>query len=240
MNILFISDLHLDPSRPQITEIFLRFLAGPARRAGQLYILGDLFESWIGDDHVTPLSDAVANGLATLAKSGTKVFFMAGNRDFLLGEAYAARAQMLLLTEPTVINLSDQSALLVHGDAQCTDDVEYQKFRARVRDSDWQQHFLAQRIDQRLAFAEQAREGSKAHTTNSTASIMDVNATAIDQLMTEHQVQLLIHGHTHRPAQHKLTLSNGQRARRVVLADWYQRGSALCFDQEGASVLSLD
>ncbi len=232
---LFISDLHLDESRPEITALLLDFLEREAAAARRLYILGDLFESWIGDDHSTELSRSVAAALRRLADHGVEVGFLAGNRDFLLGERYAAHAGMKRLDDPCPILLAGQKALLTHGDALCTDDGAYQEFRARVRDPHWQRDFLARPIPERLEFARRARDASRFHTGGASPEIMDVNPSAVDGLMRRHRVELLIHGHTHRPAIHDL---DGGR-RRIVLGDWYREGSVLRIDGERLDLATL-
>jgi len=233
MTTLFISDLHLDESRPQIVDLFLRFLRAEARSATSLYILGDLFESWIGDDDDGPLSAVIAEGLLGLSGSGVRIYFMHGNRDFLLGAEYAARAGMSLLSDPTIIELGGERTLLMHGDTLCTDAVEYQKFRMMVRDPRWQQRFLAQTLSERRAFAEQARGESRRHTAMKTAEIMDVNQHAVIAAMRSHGVHRLIHGHTHRPATHRLDIG-GKVAERIVLGDWYEQSSVLTWPRRSA------
>ena len=226
MTTLFISDLPLDEARPHIVELFTQFLTGQARGADALYILGDLFESWIGDDDNAPLPARVAQTLRALRDSGVPIWFMHGNRDFLLGADFAARAGMSLLADPTVIDLHGERTLLMHGDTLCTDDVDYQKFRALVRDPDWQQGFLAKPLAERRAFAMQARGESRKHTSMAKPEIMDVNPAAVETTMREHGVHRLIHGHTHRPATHSLNL-DGAIAKRSVLGDWYEQSSVL-------------
>lgn len=226
MSILFISDLHLDDERPFITELFLQFLRGEARDAQALYILGDLFESWIGDDDDAPLAQRVQDALAQLSADGVALHFMAGNRDFLVGDAFAARSGVTLLADPTRIDLAGAPTLLMHGDTLCSDDLAYQQFRAQVRDPAWQQAFLAQPLAQRRAFAAQARAQSKLHTGAATAQIMDVTESAVHEALRCHGALRLIHGHTHRPARHRIDL-DGQAAERIVLGDWYEQGSVL-------------
>ena len=223
---LFVSDLHLDESRPQITSLFERFLAGEARNAAALYILGDLFETWIGDDDDAALPARVAKALRALADTGVPIFFVAGNRDFLLGAEYAARAGLTLLADATVHVIASQPTLLMHGDTLCTDDTAYQAFRAQVRDDHWRRAFLAQPLDARRAFAARARAGSRQHTHATPEVLMDVNATAVAAALRAAGVRRLIHGHTHRPAIHRLAL-DGRPAERVVLGDWYTQGSRL-------------
>ncbi|HET8942399.1 MAG TPA: UDP-2,3-diacylglucosamine diphosphatase [Rudaea sp.] len=226
MPTLFISDLHLDESRPRLIAAFEDFLAGDARGAQALYVLGDLFESYIGDDDDVPLPARVAHVTRALRDSGVPIWFMHGNRDFLLGEDYAARAGMTLLPDPAVIELNGERTLLMHGDTLCTDDVEYQKFRTLVRDPQWQQQFLAKSLSERHAFAAQARGESRQHTSTAKPEIMDVNQAAVEAAMRAHGVTRMIHGHTHRPATHRFDL-NGNKAERIVLGDWYEQSSVL-------------
>lgn len=239
MATLFISDLHLEDSRPQMTEVLLRLLAGEARDAEALYILGDLFEYWIGDDAVTPTAQAVAGSLRALSDSGVPCYFQHGNRDFLLGEQYASQAGMKLLPETLVVDLYGTPTLLLHGDTLCTDDVEYQAFRAQVRNPQWQAGFLALSIEERIAVAKQARDASKQHTSSASMDIMDVNPQAVQQAFADHQVRHMIHGHTHRPAVHEHILENGDSASRIVLTDWYKRGGVLRVTTEGATAVDL-
>ena len=226
MTTLFISDLHLDAERPHIVDLFVELLEGEARSARALYILGDLFESWIGDDDDAALAARVAQATRALRDAGVPVYFMHGNRDFLLGADYAARAGMTLLADPSVVELGGERVLLMHGDTLCTDDVEYLKFRALVRDPRWQQQFLARPLEERRAFAAQARGESRKHTSSAKAEIMDVNQAAVEAALRRHGVRKLIHGHTHRPATHRFDL-DGQTAERVVLGDWYEQDSVL-------------
>ncbi len=223
---LFISDVHLDDARPESTQCLLGFLNGAAREADRLFILGDLFEAWIGDDVQTALTGQIAQAIKACGSAGPDVAFMAGNRDFLLGEVYADEAGMTLLAEPHALDHDGERYLLSHGDTLCTDDEVYQSFRAQVRDPFWQSDFLAMPVSERLAFAQSAREASQAHTGQASEVIMDVNDSTVSQFMIDHQTRALIHGHTHRPAIHDLTL-DGQSATRIVLGDWHQRGSVL-------------
>ena len=223
--VLFIADLHLDPRRPAITELFQRFLAGEARQAQALYILGDLFEAWIGDDAASP-QDPVITAMRELAASGVAVYVMHGNRDFLLGDDFAAMTGATLLPEPSRIDIDGEPALLMHGDSLCVDDVDYQRFRAMVRDPDWQAQFLAKPLAERQAFAEQARTESAQQSSQLDSNVTDVNAEAVERSMAEHGTRLMIHGHTHRPHDHALNLA-GESARRIVLGDWFEQGSVL-------------
>lgn len=237
MATLLVSDLHLDPARPHITRLFAGFLAGEARGADALYILGDLFEAWVGDDDPSETGRVVADGLAALAGSGVRVHFMHGNRDFLLGADYARRAGMQLLEDPTVVDLHGRRALLMHGDTLCTDDLAYQQFRAQTRDPAWQAQFLAQPLDARLAFARQARAASQARQgelqeAGTMETITDVAPDAVGDAYRLHGVDLLIHGHTHRPGVHEVDV-DGRACTRVVLGDWYEQGSILRVEAQG-------
>jgi UDP-2,3-diacylglucosamine hydrolase len=216
---LFISDLHLEESRPDITEAFLGFLDGTASGVDQLYILGDFFEAWIGDDERTPLQEQIAAALRKLRGSGTEIFLMHGNRDFLIGQDFCDRAGATLLDDPTVINLHGTPPLLMHGDSLCTADVEYQKFRANMRNPQWQQMILQRPLEDRQQMARQLREISMAKNQGKEEFIMDVTTEEVVKDMEAHGVQRLIHGHTHRPAVHELT-ANGSPAKRIVLGDW--------------------
>ena len=233
MATLFISDLHLDETRPQIVDLFVRFLANEARKADALYILGDLFESWIGDDDDAPLATRVAHALRSLRDGSVPIYFMHGNRDFLLGAEYAKRAGIELLADPTIVEFDGERTLLMHGDTLCTDDVEYQKFRGLVRNPAWQQQFLAKPLAERRAFAAQARGESRKQTAMKAAEIMDVNQGAVESAMRTHGVRRLIHGHTHRPATHRFDL-DGQAAERIVLGDWFEQSSVFTWPRLSA------
>lgn len=241
MATLFISDLHLDAERPQVTGLFLRFLRGEARQADALYILGDLFEAWVGDDDPSDTGAIVAQGLHELRAAGVPVHFMRGNRDFLLGEAYARRAGLAILPDPAVVMLSGAPVLLMHGDTLCTGDAAYQAFRARTRNPQWQAQFLAQPLAARLAFAQQARAASKAHQAglqDRMQTITDVAPDAVQATLARFGIDTLIHGHTHRPCVHELDL-DGRACRRMVLGDWYEQGSVLRVDAGRFELQSL-
>lgn len=235
---LFISDLHLDPERPAITELFLDFLASRAVRSEAIYILGDLFEAWIGDDDAGAMNLAVCDALKACARAGTPVFVMHGNRDFLLGDAFAARSGSTLLDDPARIELYGTPTLLMHGDLLCTDDTEYMAFRDMVRDPRWQETLLSKSLDERRHMAEEMRAGSREQTGGKPESIMDVNSDTVVRVMTENHVQRLIHGHTHRPAIHALEVA-GHPAQRIVLGDWYQQGSVLVCSPDGCELQGL-
>lgn len=236
---LFISDLHLDPDRPGITGLFLDLLHGAARQAEALYILGDLFEVWIGDDDNTPLTRQVAEGLRELRDSGVPVYFIHGNRDFLLGPAYARRAGLALLPETTVIDLYGTPTLIMHGDTLCTDDHDYQAFRLKVRDPAWQRRVLwLPRVLRRFQAA-RMRKASRKATGRKPAGITDVNAEAVADSLRRHGVRHLIHGHTHRPAVHHFEL-DGLPAERIVLGDWDKHGSLLVCTPTERTLQHLD
>lgn len=219
MTTLFISDLHLEEERRDITDAFLGFLKDKAVHAETLYILGDFFEAWIGDDEHTPLQDEVAAALKSLTDQGVDLFLMHGNRDFLIGEDYCIRVGGTLLNDPTVVDLYGTPTLLMHGDSLCTADVEYQKFRANMRNPQWQAMFLKRPLADRQVVARQLREMSMAKNQGKKEDIMDVTKDEVVRVMEEHGVQRLIHGHTHRPAIHDLE-ANGEPAKRFVLGDW--------------------
>ena len=233
MTTLFISDLHLDAERPAVTELFGAFMQGEARRADALYILGDLFEAWVGDDDPSETGAYVAARIREVADAGVPVFFIRGNRDFLVGADYAARAGWTLLPDPAVILLQGEPTLLMHGDLLCLDDVAYQGFRRQVRDPAWQQGFLAQPLAARKAFAAQARAASAAAQSGRDESIGDVTPAEVERVMAFYGVRRLIHGHTHRPAMHAVTLPEGRSGQRIVLGDWYDQGSVLRVDADG-------
>ena len=238
MTTLFISDLHLSAERPDITALFIHFLNHDARQAEALYILGDLFEAWLGDDMLLPeYEDAIAN-MKALNESGVPLFIMHGNRDFLLGETFSAMSSATLLDDPSIIDLYGKPTLLLHGDTLCTDDVAYQKFRTMVRNPAWQQELLARTPAERLALAKQYREISQTETGNKAEDIMDVNQQAVEQLMRDKGIYHMIHGHTHRPAIHEFAIDS-QAAQRIVLGDWYEQGSVLRCDQNGCELQGL-
>ena len=239
MTTLFISDLHLSQDRPDITRQFIHFLDDIAPAAAELYILGDLFEVWLGDDMILPDYQAPIAALKKLAGRGTKIFVMYGNRDFLMQQHFEAISGTRIIHEPCIIELYGEPTLLLHGDILCTDDIEYQKFRAMVRNPQWQAEMLAKSPEERLALAKKFREISKTETAQKANDIMDVNQAAVAATMREHQVLQLIHGHTHRPAEHRFEL-DGQTATRIVLADWYTSGSYLAVDQNGFHSITLD
>jgi UDP-2,3-diacylglucosamine hydrolase len=238
MRTLFISDLHLDDSRPAITALFREFLARDAREASALYILGDLFEAWIGDDAPSAVGDEVAAGLADLHANGVPSFFIHGNRDFLIGDAYARRARMTLLPDPSLIEIDGERVLLMHGDTLCIDDTKYQAFRSETRSPEWQRKFLALPVAERMRFAEQARAESRKYTRAADSALMDVNASEVDRTLAHYGVRHLVHGHTHRPNVHRW-MSREAELERIVLGDWYDQGSSLRWENGQRSLASF-
>ncbi len=222
----FIADLHLAENRPDITACFLAFMKNDAIKAEKLYILGDLFEVWFGDDYKTELTEAVINAVKALNSSGTKVYFIHGNRDFLLGNHYAKQANMILLPEKQLIDLYDEKVLLMHGDTLCTRDVDYQKFRKKSRSWWWQGFMKSLPLWLRKRIADNYRAKSKQAQQTKSLDIMDVTESEVVKDLEEYNCQLMIHGHTHRPNIHNLTANNNP-AQRIVLGDWYEQGAWL-------------
>ncbi len=225
---LFISDLHLANAFPQTTALFFHFLHKMAPQAEALYILGDLFEYWLGDDMLDhdPMSQDVALAIGALAQRGVKVFFMAGNRDFLVGERFARQAGFEILPDPTLIHLYGQRVLLMHGDTLCTDDLDYQRFREEVRQPGWRHAFLAQSYRVREAMVMGLRKQSEQAKAAKLVEIMDVNGDTVASVLQQHAYPALIHGHTHRPARH-IHRIQGQVCTRWVLPDWGKQSVAL-------------
>jgi UDP-2,3-diacylglucosamine hydrolase len=238
MPTLFISDLHIDASRPAIVRQFLSFLEAEAARAEALYILGDLFESWIGDDAPDSAQEAAIAGLRALTAGGVPCFVMHGNRDFLLSTRFCRDSGAELLNDPVIVTLYGERILVMHGDALCTDDGAYQRLRATVRDPDWQRRFLRLSINARRALAGAAREGSQAHMAATEYSITDVNADSVASVLRGAGLTTLLHGHTHRPAIHAFEVG-GRPCIRIVLGDWYDQGSLLRWDHDGPELVSL-
>ena len=228
---LFISDLHLSPDRPAATGALIRFLHGTAPAAEALYVLGDLFEYWIGDDGLDqPFNREIADALRTLAGRGVRLSFMHGNRDFLIGSRFARESGMQLLSDPPT--------LLMHGDTLCGDDVEYQKFRAMVRDPAWQRAFLAKPLAERVRMAQDVRGQSEQAKQVKDMAIMDVTPATVEEVLRSHAYPRLIHGHTHRPARHEQAV-DGHLCERWVLADWYEQGSYLLCDAAGCRAVLI-
>lgn len=236
----FIADLHLSPEHPEIIQLFVGFLQQQAQENNldALYILGDLFEAWIGDDFIPPGMDVVVAGLKQFTQTGIKTCVMHGNRDFLLGETFANETGCQLLPEYQVIDLYGTPTLLMHGDLLCSDDVDYMNFRQMVRNEQWQNDFLNKPVAERIAIAQSARKESQQKTQQLANEIMDVNRDTVINTMSQWQVTQLIHGHTHRPNSHELVV-NGTAAKRIVLGDWYEQGSVLECNQTGCTLRSL-
>lgn len=226
MTRLFVSDVHLDEGTPDAVEQFLAFLHTHAAAARALYILGDLFEVWVGDDEVDPVKERVRLGLQALTATGVGCFLLHGNRDFLIGQAFCRRTGARLLHDPIIAELDGERVLLTHGDALCTDDHSYQELRSIVRRPDWQSRFLSLPLADRELLATQARAGSREHISRTVPNIMDVNPNAVASAFRATGVRRMIHGHTHRPAVHETTV-DGQLVQRIVLGAWYEQGSYL-------------
>jgi UDP-2,3-diacylglucosamine hydrolase len=233
MTVAFISDLHLDPSRPESTEWFRSFMNTSPDYLNQVYILGDLFEFWIGDDGRDALGHEDVEGIIrTAVDSGVEVYFIHGNRDFLVGSSFETRTGCEILPDPTLITLGPDRVLLTHGDALCTDDTEHQEARKVMLTSKWKFAFLDKSIDDRLNSALSLRSKSRISKQSKSMEIMDVNQSQVEKVMRDHGVFKMIHGHTHKPGVHEFMLDNVV-ARRYVLGDWYSRKSVLYYDHDG-------
>jgi UDP-2,3-diacylglucosamine hydrolase len=236
---LFISDLHLSADHPHSLAAFQRFIATLAPQAEALYILGDLFEYWAGDDdRHDPIHAQVIDALRGLSAQGIRIFLMHGNRDLLMGAELAQAAGATLLDDPTLLDLYGTPTLLSHGDKLCTDDVEYQRYRAQVHDAAFQKQFLAKPLAARKSYIEQLRRQSSAAKQDKSSEIMDVNDAAVAELLREYHYPRLIHGHTHRPMRHEHTV-DGHRCERWVLSDWDHQPTALRCDAQGCRVVGV-
>ena len=238
MSTLFISDLHLSGERENITELFINFLDQRASKADALYILGDLFEVWPGDDMIQPDYLSSIAKLKQLADNGLPLFVMQGNRDFLMAEKFAEVSGANLIEDPTIIDLYGTPTLLMHGDTLCADDVDYQKFRVMVRDPSWKEKFFSLPNEERLAMTTKYRKVSKVETAKKSMDIMDVNQQAVETAMQKHNIKQLIHGHTHRPAIHNFSIDD-KKMKRIVLGDWFEQGSVLVCDESGCQLESI-
>jgi UDP-2,3-diacylglucosamine hydrolase len=228
----FASDLHLDPATPEITGRFLRFLAGPVQAAGSLYLLGDVFEAWLGDDDPEPAHREVITALAAITARGTLLYLMHGNRDFLLGQRFCAETGATLLDDPVIATIGADRVLLSHGDGLCVDDGAYQRLRALVRDADVRRDLGALPLASRRRLATEARAGSREHLASAGEYITDVNQAAVETLMREAGVRTMTHGHTHRPATHRFDI-DGDEYTRIVLDAWHATASVLHWDSTG-------
>ena len=241
MNRYFISDLHLDESKPKTTKLFQTFIKQIIKENindTEIYILGDLFESWIGDDYDNPFHDEIKLLLTSMSNSGVKVFFLFGNRDFLIGETFLSETGIELLDDPALLTINEKRVLITHGDQMCLDDHDYQNFRAMVRNPEWQQDFLSFPISKRLKIAGEAKDASKQSKQEKVIEIMDVNEKAVAAIFNEHQIDLMIHGHTHRPMKHEIVL-DGKAYYRYVLGDW-AKDSAIIIDWSNDSPQFID
>lgn len=236
MTAWFASDLHLDPSTPEIAGRFLRFLAGPVRGARSLFLLGDLFEAWIGDDDPEPSHRNVIAAIAALAASGTLVYVMRGNRDFMLGDRFCAETGAILLDDPAILTLHGGRLVLSHGDGLCVDDRAYQRLRALVRDDNLRAGFARLPIEARRRLASEARAGSREHLANAANYITDVNPAAVEAIFRGAGAGLMIHGHTHRPGVHRSRAGNADHTR-IVLGAWHDEANVVRWDESGWQLL---
>jgi UDP-2,3-diacylglucosamine hydrolase len=238
MSTLFVSDLHLEADRPDIGEQFVNFLKTDAMEADELYILGDLFEAWVGDDDPNTHYSKIKRSIRKVVDKGIPVYFMHGNRDFMIGRHFANETGVEILPDPYPVQMYGQNALLSHGDAMCTDDVQYQRVRLMTRNPDWQASMLAKPLKERLLIAREARRQSMEQTINMSLDIMDVNKDEVVRVIREYGVDVLVHGHTHRPDVHTVDLGN-RKAKRIVLGDWYTQGSVLRWDLRGPKLQEM-
>lgn len=238
MTQLFISDLHLDVNQAEITACFLQFLQTEACNADAVYILGDLFEVWLGDDHRSDFNQKIIAGLGELGKRDIPLYIMHGNRDFLIGSDFCRSTGAQLLPDPSIIDCYGRKALIMHGDSLCTGDTDYMKVRKMLRAPEFQKELLAKSLDERALIARDARQESKQHTAAIANDIMDVTADEVVKVMQKHEVDLLIHGHTHRPAVHHLQISDST-ACRIVLGNWHEQGWVLRFEPSGYQLQSF-
>lgn len=238
MTNLIISDIHLDENHSKISELFLKFLKEDASKAQALYILGDFFEVWVGDDNLSAFNRLIMNALKTATSKGLPIFIMHGNRDFLLGKKFLRATGCQLLPDEYVVNFAGVPTLLMHGDTLCTADAAYLKFRKKSRNWFLQKLFLLQSLEKRRNIAAKMREKSKAYTSTAPEHIMDVTQAEVERVMMKHHVQHLIHGHTHRPAVHEFEL-NHLPATRTVLGAWHEHGSVLVCGDDGSQTLQV-
>jgi UDP-2,3-diacylglucosamine hydrolase len=238
MTTLFISDLHLEADRPDIGDQFINFLKTDVMEADDLYILGDLFEAWVGDDDPNTHYSKIKMAIRKVVDKGIPVYFMHGNRDFMIGRQFANETGVEILKDPYPVTMYGQKTLLSHGDAMCTDDVQYQRVRLMTRNPDWQASMLAKPLKERLRIAAEARRQSLEQTINMSLDIMDVNQGEVERVIKEYGVDILLHGHTHRPDIHTVDLGN-RKAKRIVLGDWYTQGSVVRWDLRGPKLQAM-
>lgn len=238
MSTLFISDLHLEADRPDIAKQFLHFLETEAKETDDLYILGDLFEAWVGDDDPNTHYFTIKRALRKLTDGGIPVYFMHGNRDFMIGKGFANETGVKILEDPYKVTMYGEKTLLSHGDILCIDDVKYQRVRKMVRDPDWQAAMRAKPLKDRLRYAQEARRQSMEQTINMSLEITDVNEDEVKRVIKKHNVDVLLHGHTHRPDIHTVDLGN-RKAKRIVLGDWYTQGSVVRWDSRGPKLEAM-
>lgn len=238
MSTLFVSDLHLEADRPDIGDQFVQFLKTEAMDADDVYILGDLFEAWVGDDDPNSHYATIKMAIRKVVDKAIPVYFMHGNRDFMIGRQFANETGVEILKDPYPVAMYGQKTLLSHGDALCTDDVQYQRVRRMTRDPDWQASMLAKPLKERLRIAEEARRQSLEQTLNLSMNIMDVNQDEVKRVIRKHRVDVLLHGHTHRPGIHTIDLGN-RKAKRIVLGDWHKHGSVLRWDLQGPKLQEM-
>ena len=239
-NSLIISDLHLSAQRPDLCQAFVQFCQQQAREVDSLYILGDLCDAWVGDDDDSEVANLVRETLSALSAAGTRVFLMTGNRDFLMGQQLANECGINLLEDPSVATLGGQKVLLMHGDSMCTQDSEYMAFRAKIRNPATQQMLLSKSLEERRGIAQMLRSQSKSANASKAEDIMDVTSSEVIDVLESHQTHILIHGHTHRPAIHELTLSNDQAAKRYVLGDWDKQGWMIKASDNTLELINFD
>lgn len=230
MSTLFISDLHLDRNRPKIIDYFVDALTNLEKNISSIYILGDLVEYWVGDDDPGKGLEKAFNAIQKKSTT-TRIYFMHGNRDFLISDKFCKKYGMELIDDPTVIELSGKKILLMHGDTLCTDDIKYQNYRKLVRSKEWQVEMLKKTLEERLSIAEELRKKSQEEIKNKEDDIMDVNNHAVEEIIKQYQVDILIHGHTHRPNIHELEINN-KNVKRLVLGDWYKSAYLLKYENE--------
>ena len=228
----FISDIHLSEKHPELTQAFFTFLKESKEACTHLFILGDLFETWIGDDDDLPLYGEIKEALLSFTTNGPKTFFMHGNRDFLIGATFADETGITILPDPYVLDINNQKVVLSHGDSLCTDDTDYINFRNEVHTEKWQSSFLQKDINERKQIAASLRDDSEEATSKKSDTVTDVNAQAVEDFINEYQPDLFIHGHTHRPGIHNIELNN-LSSKRIVLGDWGIKGWYLTLDSKG-------